>query len=174
MHIIFTVHISDLGNFVIDVEIHQSNNSSLKQKLLIFIFSMSWWYSEPYSHHAKVSFPLKSRLSLHEFSILNFFIPSAVSLQEFCHFKSSCCVHPKKDTELKRLQRSCFKPTTPGSAKKGSKSGRRPKNSITINKTQHSIWYYCRGGEGSWVGVRCFSLKLGLGRNHHHGKSSET
>ena len=54
-----------------------------------------------------------------------------------------------KDSEMKRLQRSCFKPTTPGSAKKGSKLGRRSKNSTNIDKNQPSILYYCRGGEGS-------------------------
>ena len=55
-----------------------------------------------------------------------------------------------KDLGLKRLQRGCLKPNTPGSAKKrGNLSRKSKKNSTYFDKNQTSILNFCRrGGAG--------------------------
>ena len=54
----------------------------------------------------------------------------------------------ENDIDLKRLKRSCPKPLTPGSSKRGKKSGR-ISSKVKIDKNQRSIRDYYRGDEGA-------------------------
>ena len=53
-----------------------------------------------------------------------------------------------KDIDLKRLRKTCPKPLTPGSSKRGKKSGR-SYFKVTLDKNQRSIRDYYRGDAGA-------------------------
>ena len=67
----------------------------------------------------------------------------------------------ENDRQVKRLDRGCLKPLTPGSnsAKKRAKSGRKSKKKvINIDLNQPLIWEYYRGGAGAEKGSNTSQL----------------